>query len=57
MSHAPWPMFYDRYLHTWNSVGAEKVVDGIRVAESLLFGLDTLLVVEQSSLESRPKEV
>ena len=57
----PWANFHGRYLHSWNSVnsvGAKKVGDGTsrrELSEDVPFGIGTLLAVEQSSLENRPR--
>ena len=58
----PGPVFHGRYLHSWNKVGAEKErrlgsisLRALRRRIVRYFG--TLLVVEQSSLENRPRGV
>ena len=59
-SHTSWPVFHARYLHSWNSVGAKRsALETSRreLSEVVSFGIDTLLVVEQSSFENRPRGV
>ena len=56
----PGTIFHGRYLHSWNTVGAKKpALETSRreLSEDLSFGIGTLLVVEQSSLENRPRGV
>ena len=54
----PGPIFHGRYLHTWNvgiaSVPARSALETTsrrELSEDASFGIGTLLVVEQSSLE------
>ena len=55
ISRLPGPIFHGRYLHRWKRVSAIKVgaVETSRreLSEDVLFGVGTLLVVEQSTLE------
>ena len=53
-------IFHDRYLYGWNIFGALKVSVGTfrqELSEDVSFGVGTVLVVEKSSWENRPKGV
>ena len=57
-------MFYAQYVHSWNSVnsvGAQKLGVGKtcrrELSQDVSFGSSTFVVVEQSSLENRPRGV
>ena len=63
-SQPPAPMLHGRYLHSWKSVGAKRrtALETSRreLSEDVWFrvgtiGTGALLVVEQSSLENRPR--
>ena len=56
ISHPPGPIFHGRYQHSRNSVGVGNTSDR-EFSEDVTFGIDTLLVVEQSSFENRPRAV
>ena len=63
VSHHAGPIFHGRHVHSgWNDVGAKTGRRWRHVAESFpktytsSFGIGTLLVVEQSSLEDCPGE-
>ena len=60
ISHTPGPIFHGRYLHSWNSGSPKRsALETSRreLSENVSFGIGTLLVAEQSSLENRLRGV